>query len=105
MTTAPTSDGKATTRAAVGQVSLPAYQRPEPSVAKIRKAEARALMDVVGEAARELTGFVYAAWEADDDPETRAAALDGARECLAAATRYLGLLGQSSNPVPYQRRL
>jgi hypothetical protein len=58
---------------------------------KVRRAELRALMEIVSEAARELAEFVYVTWQTEDDGE-RAAALRDARRCLETAGTYLGLL-------------
>jgi hypothetical protein len=65
--------------------------RPTPSADKVRRAEFRALMEIVADAARELAEFVYVAWQAEDDSE-RATALRDGRRCLQTAGTYLGLL-------------
>jgi len=69
---------------------VPSY-RPTPSVDKVRRAEFRALMEIVADAARELAEFVYVAWQAEDDGDRVAALRDG-RCCLQTAGAYLGLL-------------
>ena len=65
--------------------------RPMPSVDKVRRAEFRALTEIVADAARELAEFVYVAWQAEDDSERTAALRDG-RRCLHTAGTYLALL-------------
>jgi hypothetical protein len=62
--------------------SVPSY-RPTPSVDKVRRAEFRALMEIVADAARELAEFVYVAWQAEDDGDRVAALRDG--RCPAVA--------------------
>jgi hypothetical protein len=77
--------------------SVPVY-RPEPSVDKVRRAEFRALMEIVAEAGRELAEFVYLAWQAEEGGE-RAAALRDGRRCLQTAGTYLGLLEGLGGPA------
>jgi hypothetical protein len=76
---------------------VPVY-RPAPSLDKVRRAEFRALTEIVADAARELAEFVYVAWQAEDDGE-RAAALRDGRRCLETAGTYLGSLEGLGGPA------
>ena len=60
--------------------SVPSY-RPTPSVDKVRRAEFRALMEIVADAARELAEFVYVAWQAEDDGDRWRRCATGGAAC------------------------